>query len=158
MCWVEISVFVPNLTVYKGLSHCEVWWGGVGGHYSESEILSFVELNKHPLVSCLNSTTARRVYSSPIKHHVCLIPEFLILFGSLLNIPHVMVVGITSSLHVSIAAWANKLNHLSFAQASHLFFFVFYTYWVMQHMGNTKDIRVHMSYLIEIGNSLLTSE
>ncbi len=25
MCWVEILVFVPNLAVYKGLSHCEVW-------------------------------------------------------------------------------------------------------------------------------------
>ncbi len=84
---LTMCVFVPNLTVCKGLSHCEVWWGGVGGHYSESEILSFVELNKHPLVSCLNSTTARRVYSSPIKHHVCLIPELLISFGSLLNLP-----------------------------------------------------------------------
>jgi hypothetical protein len=59
-----------------------------------------------------------------------------------------MVVEITSSLHVSVAAWANKLNHLSFAQASHVFFVVFYTYWVMQHMGNTTDIQVHMSYLI----------
>jgi acyl-CoA hydrolase len=39
-----------------------------------------------------------------------------------------MVVEITSSLHVSVAAWANKLNHLSFAEASHVFFVVFYMY------------------------------
>ncbi|KAH9538064.1 hypothetical protein CY35_16G085300 [Sphagnum magellanicum] len=69
---VQLFIKPPFIALRKPQA---VNFAAFGGHYSESEILSFVELNKHPLVSCLNSTTARRVYSSPIKHHVLLFAE-----------------------------------------------------------------------------------
>lgn len=42
-----------------------------GGSFSIEEIASFVEINKHPLLTVLNSKNANMVYGSPMKLHVC---------------------------------------------------------------------------------------
>lgn len=41
-----------------------------GGNFNAKEIVSFVELSKHLLVTVLNSKNANTVYSSPLKLHV----------------------------------------------------------------------------------------
>ncbi|KAG0575412.1 hypothetical protein KC19_5G002200 [Ceratodon purpureus] len=45
------------------------------GSFSIEEIASFVEINKHPLLTVLNSKNANMVYGSPMKLHVLLFAE-----------------------------------------------------------------------------------
>lgn len=44
-----------------------------GGSFNKAELSTFVELNKHPLVTLLNSNNAAKVYASPLNFHVILI-------------------------------------------------------------------------------------
>lgn len=46
-----------------------------GGSYDAKEITAFVDLNKHPLLTILNTKTANMVYSSPLKLHIMLFPK-----------------------------------------------------------------------------------
>lgn len=46
-----------------------------GGRFSTEEVTSFVEINKHPLLTVLNSKNANTVYRSPMQLHVLLFAE-----------------------------------------------------------------------------------